>query len=1096
MLLQLYLTGTPENSRPFNFFDTFPSPDLVTMDPTNSRPPGLEDQLRNLILTNADSSGHQSSSQVSPAQNGSSLNNAAQGSKSGKKRLNQAQRRQMSSQLSIAVDTRPQPPVHPSSHTFNHPGPQQQWRAPQQQSYHHQQNHQQNHQQSQRNYQQNHHPQGRGGYQMPNPQRSWNGPQPLPPPPGMAFSDFHDEQNHQRPVASGGRALYKPSPQFGPEEVAHQAALLDGLCYYQFSRAKTDQSELDEKETFRKRIEEIIRQEISQIESEMTHLFSKETVELKCFGSLASGFATKGSDMDLALISPFSSVQPHAKKSPIPRLIEKALLNAGMGARLLTRTRVPIIKLCEHPPPALYRDLLACRKRWEQGLDEDYEDDDHHNADANESRHKGEKHQTSPIRSQPKPHDKTHSTSEVDVQSNEAFEFEVPSPNDKETRKFFLRQGSSQSLESYYTTAKRVLNMTGARDPTLVGVPTQWGILNTICEAFVRGLADSDLRQRLQRYPSLAFKPQDSRPDRHSLMSIYTQIEGEHALQRWETWARQHGIDPHIQMDEGGPTVISAWAGLCSREDYGESPVSYAKSLQMVRDTFNSHPLFQLAALEQCHEETATQYHTRARSILLRLQGHRIDFPHGTDHVLTEQYIAGIRSQDMRDKIQAELSPTSKGSNLNVVARRHKSLQLAQEFERALEKSMYGPEDTEAVEEYITLLKSPFQKVTTRTGGFDFVVPKTSKTANLVAKIKALPDPRLMAPNQPRDKYRDKLEFPKENAGIQCDINFDAHLALQNTLLLRCYSHTDPRVRPMVLFIKQWAKARCINSGYRGTLSSYGYVLMVLHYLVNIVQPFVSPNLQLLAQPIPPGLSQNQVEHTIEFKGFNIQFWRDEEQIKHLASFNQLNHNNKSIGHLLRGFFEYYAQSGPMSCGHGRGFDWGRDVLSLRTQGGLLSKAAKGWTAAKVVEMHHNDNSSPGAKPAQTSNPNPAGAAKSAAGIDGGKSKTKKGEVKQVRMRYLLAIEDPFEIDHNVARTVTHDGIVSIRDEFRRAWRIIKAAGSRPGTGSSGSGAGPEDFLAAKFEPTHKQNCEYADLLQDLHGHVIGEDGHDVEGNN
>lgn len=48
---------------------------------------------------------------------------------------------------------------------------------------------------------------------------------------------------------------------------------------------------------------------------------------------------------------------------------------------------------------------------------------------------------------------------------------------------------------------------------------------------------------------------------------------------------------------------------------------------------------------------------------------------------------------------------------------------------------------------------------------------------------------------------------------------------------------------------------------------------------------------------------------------------------------------------------------------------------------------------------------------------------------------------KEVRHRYLFAIEDPFELTHNVARTVTHPGICAIRDEFRRAWRILAAIG-------------------------------------------------------
>ncbi|KAL8746689.1 MAG: hypothetical protein Q9184_007713, partial [Pyrenodesmia sp. 2 TL-2023] len=48
----------------------------------------------------------------------------------------------------------------------------------------------------------------------------------------------------------------------------------------------------------------------------------------------------------------------------------------------------------------------------------------------------------------------------------------------------------------------------------------------------------------------------------------------------------------------------------------------------------------------------------------------------------------------------------------------------------------------------------------------------------------------------------------------------------------------------------------------------------------------------------------------------------------------------------------------------------------------------------------------------------------------------------EVRQRYLFAIEDPFEINHNIARTVVHNGIVAIRDEFRRANRLIHQAGN------------------------------------------------------
>lgn len=77
---------------------------------------------------------------------------------------------------------------------------------------------------------------------------------------------------------------------------------------------------------------------------------------------------------------------------------------------------------------------------------------------------------------------------------------------------------------------------------------------------------------------------------------------------------------------------------------------------------------------------------------------------------------------------------------------------------------------------------------------------------------------------------------------------------------------------------------------------------------------------------------------------------------------------------------------------------------------------------------------------------------------------------REVRHRYLFAIEDPFELDHNVARTVTHHGIVAIRDEFRRAWRIITAIGQgRPPEGQLFD-AVVEDIAAEEAEKTTRHD--------------------------
>ena len=44
-------------------------------------------------------------------------------------------------------------------------------------------------------------------------------------------------------------------------------------------------------------------------------------------------------------------------------------------------------------------------------------------------------------------------------------------------------------------------------------------------------------------------------------------------------------------------------------------------------------------------------------------------------------------------------------------------------------------------------------------------------------------------------------------------------------------SAVDPRLRPLVMFVKHWAKFQNINDASQGTVSSYSLALMVIHYL-------------------------------------------------------------------------------------------------------------------------------------------------------------------------------------------------------------------------------------------------------------------------
>ncbi|KAK6357858.1 hypothetical protein TWF730_007215 [Orbilia blumenaviensis] len=216
---------------------------------------------------------------------------------------------------------------------------------------------------------------------------------------------------------------------------------------------------------------------------------------------------------------------------------------------------------------------------------------------------------------------------------------------------------------------------------------------------------------------------------------------------------------------------------------------------------------------------------------------------------------------------------------------------------------------------------------------------------------------------------------------ISCDIGFKAHLGITNSYFFRTYSQCDPRFREMVLFVKQWSKNRDLNSPYFGTLSSYGYVLMVAHFLINVVQPPILPNLQL----IPP--EPDTPESELMQDGFSIWYFKD---VSKITSGELLPgaKNEMELGQLLYEFFQYFTTN----------FNFVGEVVTIRTPGGVMYKQEKGWTSARE----------------------------------------RVGETTTYQDRYLLALEDPFEITHNVGRTCGGPGVRRIRGEMQRAAQIIR----------------------------------------------------------
>lgn len=1107
---------------------------------------GLEDRLRGLILNNSQpvaasqyvSQPNMQSNLSLPQSNQQSMATPPSSSPvdqllpGGRKRPNQAQRRQMSSQLSIPVDSRPAIQGTQSGRGFSpstggwnsatgfasprHYGPQSaplsQGRPQQYQYSPRFQNHspaspypsQMQFQQSSplSPMQQMHvQPHAQQGY------RHHNGPQ------SAGLMDPNQwrgsEQQHGR-LQNGGRYNSRPPPQspqlyqsgpynghrssapYGvhPEQLSKQSSYLQTLLDERVPLVGIDEAEIAEKDQFRSVVEQLCRDAISKFEREENNPdFNPASVQLACFGSMASGFATKASDMDLALLSPQSKPAPDSSESSIPRILEKCLLEAGYGARLLTRTRVPIIKLCQRPTVRLMSDLLEERAKWENGFVAE-------GAEGNGTAAL----ETIADEEDPETQNDSHIIDILKESSGRSPE-EVYQEQLKS-----LRQKTNQSLGDYYGSAKRLLRKIGSRDiisGSATHTENEINILEDVCRAFVNGLTDTALRDRLSTYRSLIFTKTDAPHLARSLSGVYSQIEGENLAMRWET-------RPLTEASASQETMwgqeIAKWQTLLNQTQFETS--QYNRTIHNALDRLRKIPSLQLHFLEQGQHEDAGQYYLRTRKLLVELGVNNV--PHVENHklsIIVSHYLSGVRDPKARETLEL-ISYGNPIASLDSIALHHRTLQLADDYEAALSKKLYSDKDQEDIKQYIVILREGVMNFTKQLQvsppPTSKVLPLTPAMTALITRLQSLPDPSQA--HKPRDRYSDHLEFRNEdNIGIQCDINFSAQLALHNTSLLRCYSLTDTRVKPLILFVKHWAKLRGINTPYRGTLSSYGYVLMVLHYLTNIASPFVCPNLQLLRRPIPDNLPPAEIEAQTTCSGCDVQFWRNEKEIANLAERAMLNHNKDSIGTLLRGFFEYYAFNGQLSTGNGVGFDWMRDVLSLRTEGGLLTKQEKGWVGARTVIETTTE-----AAPAALSVPIPSPSAidVSLSNVAGPKSANQtpaqtpttpappkklvvKEETKEIRHRYLFAIEDPFELDHNVARTVTHNGIVAVRDEFRRAWRIIKSVGHQ---GSRSQQQGPQEHLLEEVLDQEAKKAGLKDLMEEIHGlAVVGEAG-DTEG--
>ncbi|CAN6236947.1 unnamed protein product [Urochloa humidicola] len=161
-------------------------------------------------------------------------------------------------------------------------------------------------------------------------------------------------------------------------------------------------------------------------------------------------------------------------------------------------------------------------------------------------------------------------------------------------------------------------------------------------------------------------------------------------------------------------------------------------------------------------------------------------------------------------------------------------------------------------------------------------------------------------------------------SGFSCDICINNLFAVANTKLLKDYAQIDQRLLQLAFLVKHWAKQRSVNETYRGTLSSYAYVLMCINFL-QLQEPKILPCLQAMEQT-----------YTMNVDGTECAYF---DKVHELQDFGA--ENKESLAELLWAFFHYWAFH----------HDYRRDVISVRI-GNTISKQEKNWTTRVGNDRH------------------------------------------------------------------------------------------------------------------------------------------------
>ncbi|CAF0961898.1 unnamed protein product [Rotaria magnacalcarata] len=172
---------------------------------------------------------------------------------------------------------------------------------------------------------------------------------------------------------------------------------------------------------------------------------------------------------------------------------------------------------------------------------------------------------------------------------------------------------------------------------------------------------------------------------------------------------------------------------------------------------------------------------------------------------------------------------------------------------------------------------------------------------------------------------------------IAIDISLHNMLAIENTRLLKKYTEIDTRVSELGYMIKYLAKFCSIGDASRGTLSSYAYIIMLIHFLQQI-QPPVLPVLQQLNDPTKKTSMYKKCSK------WNVYFYEDLPKINDIWK----GENKLLTGALWVEFLRFYTEQ----------FNYEEHIVTIRQIEPLL-KHEKGWLRQTIAiedpfELSHN----------------------------------------------------------------------------------------------------------------------------------------------